>query len=143
MSRTRPYLDMKSHPIMIGTDNSSTTRKVWLAENSPNVMVANDVPNGMKDLLSALMSWMLFSGESLPMLMCFLLITEQEAPESKSNCVGWSLILPVIYAGMCCVVRALTKVGVHPQLAGLGCPLGRFPVACSSNCVPSVLFSHN
>ena len=128
---------------MTGTDNSFTTRKVWLAENSPNVTVADDVPKGMKDLPSALMSWMLFSGESLSMLMCFLLITEQEAPESKSNCVGCLLILPVMYAGMCCVVRALTKVGVHPQLAELGCPLGHFPAAYSCSCVLSVLFSHN
>ena len=105
--------------------------------------VADDVPKGMKDLLSALLSWMLFSGESSSILMCFLLITEQESPESRSNCVGSWLILPVMYAGICCVVRALTKVGVHPQLAGLGCPLDCFLAACSCRCVPCVLFYHN
>ena len=83
MSRTRVY---KSHPNVTGTDNCSTT-KVWFTEICPKVTVANDVPNGVKDLPSALISWMHCSGEILSMLTCFLQTTEQEAPESYCNCV--------------------------------------------------------
>ena len=72
---------------MTGTYKLSTTRKVWFAENCPNVTVASEVPNGMKDLPSALISWILCVGEILSVLMYFLLTTEQEAPESSSNCV--------------------------------------------------------
>ena len=61
-------------------------RKVWFAENCPNVTVASDVPNSVKDLPSALISWIHYSAE-ISMLICFLLITEQEAPES--NTVDW------------------------------------------------------
>ena len=128
MSRTRPCLDMKSHPNMTGTDSWSTTRKVWFTENCSNVMVTDVVPKGVNDLPSALMSWVPCSGRILSSLTCSLLITEHEAPESNNSCVCWLLILPEMYAGICCVVRALTTVGVHPQLAGLGCPLVRFPV---------------
>ena len=78
---------MKSHPNMTGTDNLSIKRKVWLAENCPNVMVAGEVPNCVKDLPSALMSRMLCVGEILSELTYFLLTTEHEAPESNNNCV--------------------------------------------------------
>lgn len=53
---------------MTGTDNLSTTRKVRLAENCPNVMVADEVPEVVKDLLSALISCMLCEGEILSVL---------------------------------------------------------------------------
>ena len=72
---------------MTGTDKVSITRKVWFAENCPNVTVATEVPNGMKDLPSAVISWILCVGEILSVLMYFLLTTEQETPESSSNCV--------------------------------------------------------
>ena len=72
---------------MIDTDNCSTTRKVCFAENYSNVTVGNDVPNGMKDLPQALMSWIHYSGEILPMLTCFLLTIEQKAPESNNECI--------------------------------------------------------
>ena len=72
---------------MTGTDNLSTTRKVWFAENCPNVMVADEVPNGVKDLPSALMSWILCLDEILSVSTYFLLTTEHETPESNKNCV--------------------------------------------------------
>ena len=72
---------------MTDTDNCSTTRKVCFAENCSNVTVGNDVLNGMKDLPQALTSWIHCLGEILPMLTCFLLIIEQEAPESNSECI--------------------------------------------------------
>ena len=72
---------------MTGTDKLSTTRKVWFAKNCPNVTVASEVPNGMKDLPSVLISWILCVSEILSVSMYFLLTTEQEAPESSSNCV--------------------------------------------------------
>ena len=71
----------------VGTDNLSTTRKVWLTESCPNVMIAGEVPKGVKDLPSALMSWILCEGDILSVLTYFLLTTEQEAPESNNNCV--------------------------------------------------------
>ena len=124
---------------MTGTDSLFTTKKVWFTENCSNVTVIDVVPKGVNDLLSALMSWVPCSGKMLSSLTCFLLITEQEAPESSNSCVGWLLILPEMYAGMCCVVRALTTAGVHPQLAGLGCPPARFPVVDFCSAVPDVL----
>ena len=54
---------------------------------SPNLMVAGEVPKGVKDLPSVLMSWMRCVGEILLVLTYFLLTTEQEAPESNNNCV--------------------------------------------------------
>ena len=51
------------------------------------MMIAGEVPNGVKDLPSALMSWILCEGDILSVLTYFLLTTEQEAPESNNNCV--------------------------------------------------------
>ena len=108
---------------MTDTDKLST-RKVWFAEYCPNVTIAGEVPNGVKDLPSALISWMLCVGEILSVLMYFLLTTEREVAESNDKCVWWLLIVPVMYAGMCCVVQVLITIGVHTQLAWLGCLLG-------------------
>ena len=79
--------EIKSHSNVTGSDKLFTTRKAWFAENCPNVTVAGEVPNRVKDLPSALISWMLCVGEVLSVLMYFLLTTEQEAPESNNNCV--------------------------------------------------------
>ena len=52
---------------MTGTDKLST-RKVWFTEYCLNVTVAGEVPNGVKDLPSALISWILCVGEILSVL---------------------------------------------------------------------------
>ena len=136
---------MKSHPNMTSTDSLSKTRKVWFTENCSNVIVIDVVPKGVNDLPSALMSWVPCSGRILSSLTCSLLITEQEAPESNNSCVCWLLILPEFYAGICCVVRALTTVGVHPQLAAplfvsllwtsaVACQMSPHPTLKTSDC---------
>ena len=78
------------------------------------------------------MSWVPSSGRRLSSLTCSLLTTEQEAPESNNSGVCWLLILPEMYAGMCCVVRGLTTVRV---------PLVHFPAVDFCSGVLDVLGS--
>ena len=72
---------------MTGTDIIIHNKKVWFAENCPNLIIVGEVPNGAKDLPSTLISRMLCLGEILSILIYFLLTTEQEAPKSNNNCV--------------------------------------------------------
>jgi len=72
----------------------STTRKLWSAVKSPRVTLINDVPNGLKDLLSAFTSWMCPPDDISGLPMYFLLAMEQEVPAFVLDC----------YACYCCAV---------------------------------------